>query len=627
MRQTRILLPVLVLALLVAQALPLAAQEAAPEKNLTGTFSFGYRAVDQSGAANKYREHVNLDKGIRLFNFSLSYVAPEGLKKLFDRIELDAVNLGGDPYESFGLTIKKYGTYAFTYNHRKSTYFYGDLNETAGRLFDPVRFNFDRVTDSGSLNLTLHKAVNVFLNFDRYTKSGDSESSFEVDNVVIDEDKPVSEKMTQIGFGVDLHVPRYGLVFEQRHQDYANSNSLFLAGTMTFASNISSFKLSARPFDSLILRGSAQLSTLDSDVKVLSGTGQSASVLGSGSFSRKIDLFDLDLTYLLFKKLAVVGAVRSHKFDQSGDLTADGVTGTPEFGFKTLGFEGGLQAQLSPKFSLTGGYRHEERKFTGPGGEHGDEASETETAAENLETINYTDSTVRRGFFGNLRWDLKNLKLTADYQHGDYDDPYTMISPTLFDRFRTTLRWQIKSFSLSAGYLMSRTKNEIPGGVNYRVVYTDDDYTDLWKSSNDQFNFRFTYTGTKLHGSVGYSLIDFTTDSLRYIAYNPGWLGAGGEFPWAINYEGKSTVLDAMLALSLSGGWSLGASANSYKNSGTWPIERTMFRAFAEYTFLGGFVSQVSYRYFNFKEKDRVLILKNNYSAGILEVSFGYRWQ
>jgi len=619
MRKTGILLTVLALALSPAA---LAAQDSGQDKAFTGTFSFGYRAVDQSGAANKYREHVNLDKGVRLFNFSFSYAPVNGLKTLVDRIDFDAVNLGGDPYESLGLSIRKYGTYAFTFSHRKSTYFYGDLNETAGRLFDPVRFNFDRVTDSGSFTVTLHKAVNVFLNFDRYTKSGDSESSFEVDNIVIDEDKPVSEKMTQIGFGIDLHVPRYGLVFEQKHQDYANSNSLFLAGTMTFASNISSFKLSARPFDKLLLRGSAQLSTLDSDVKVLSGAGQSASLLGTGAFSRKINLFDLDVTYLLFKKLAVVGAVRSHSFDQSGRLTADGVTGTPDFGFETLGFEGGLQVQLSSRFSLTGGYRHEERKLLGAKPD-----PESETGMEGFETVNFTDSTVRQGLFGNIRWDLKSLKLTMDYQHGDYDDPYTMISPMLFDRFRATLRWQMKSFNLTAGYLMSRTKNEIPGGVNFRVVYADDDYSDLWKSSNDQLNFRLGYTGTTVNASVGYSFIDFKADSTRYIAYNPYWLGAGGEFPWVIDYEGKSTILDATVGLSLGKDWRLGATASSYANSGTWPVERTMVKAFAEYTFLGGFVSQINYRYYNFKETDQVLTLKNNYSAGIFEVSFGYRWR
>ena len=52
-----------------------------------------------------------------------------------------------------------------------------------------------------------------------------------------------------------------------------------------------------------------------------------------------------------------------------------------------------------------------------------------------------------------------------------------------------------------------------------------------------------------------------------------------------------------------------------------------MFKGYVEYTFLGGFVSQLGYRYYDFKEKDTVLIIKNNYQAGILEISFGYRWQ
>ena len=202
-----------------------------------------------------------------------------------------------------------------------------------------------------------------------------------------------------------------------------------------------------------------------------------------------------------------------------------------------------------------------------------------------------------------------------------------MISPTLFDRFRTTLRWQAKGFSLTAGYLLSRTKNEIPGGVNFRAVYSDDDTSDLWKSSNDQLNLRFGYMTEKLSASAGCSLIDFTTDSVRYIAYNPGWLGAGGEFKWPISYEGKSTILDASFGYVFSPAWKAGATVNSYTNSGTWPIERTMFRAYLEYAFLGGFVSQLNYRSFDFKETSGALKINNSYSAGVFEVSFGYRWQ
>jgi len=172
-------------------------------------------------------------------------------------------------------------------------------------------------------------------------------------------------------------------------------------------------------------------------------------VTGGGNFTSKIDLYDADLTWLLCSKLALVGGLRFNKFGQTGTLTAEGETGTPDFGFKTLGLEGGLQVQFTPRFSLTGGYRYEKRTFTNAGGEvQIAEGQESETAQEPLETLNFTDSTVRKGVFGNLKWDVKNLKLTLDFQHGNYDDPYTLMSPTSTDRFRATLRYQVKGFNL-----------------------------------------------------------------------------------------------------------------------------------------------------------------------------------
>ena len=41
-------------------------------------------------------------------------------------------------------------------------------------------------------------------------------------------------------------------------------------------------------------------------------------------FKRDFGLYDLDLTYLLFDKLAIIGAVRYHDFEQEGSMTIDG---------------------------------------------------------------------------------------------------------------------------------------------------------------------------------------------------------------------------------------------------------------------------------------------------------------
>jgi len=630
------------LAVLVLFAPVLRAQER--EKNFTGQFSFGYRAVDTSGAYEKYREHINLEKGVRLFNFNLTYLATNDLKKLFDRVDVAATNLGGDPFETIHVALQKYGTYKFQYDRKKSDYYYSDLyQDGSGGLYDYRSFDFNRISDSAVFTLTLAKAVNVYLNYDRYTKTGDSTMALDLERIEAETEKPVSEKLSEVAVGLDLHVARYGLVVEGRRQEFKNTNSLFLPVMLggeggfyptalyeyqqsqpyDFTSNIYSFRFNARPFDSLIVKGSAQLSKQDTTLHYAElGAGvdylDSSFVIdasGSGTFKREFQIYDGDLTYLLGPKLAVGGAVRYGNFSQKGTLTVDGDAETVDFGYNNLGVEGGLQYQFNAKFSLAAGYRYEKRELTG---------AEADSEEPFFETVTAGETTVRNGWFGTLRYDLKSLKMTMDYQHGAYDDPFTLISPTSYSRFRMTAKYQIKAFYASMTVLSSRIKNEIEGGVNFRVKYADDNYSDLWKSSNDQFSLRLGYNASTFSAYAGFSYILFKSNSDRKVEYNPFWSGAGGTFLWAINYEGKSTLLDASVAWTLSPNWRVGAYVNSYTNSGFWPLERTMLKGYVEYTFTGGFVSQVAYRWQNFKEKDGGY---NNYKAGILEFSFGYRWE
>jgi hypothetical protein len=622
---------------LAASMLPLHSQDKDQEKNFYGDFLFGYRMVDTSGAKERYREDLNLAKGVRLFNFNLTYLASESLKGLFDRMDLAVYNFGGDPFETLSLSVLKYGTYKFRYERKKSEYFYSDLYRIdPSTLYDLHRFNFERVSDSGFFDLTLAKNLDIFLNFDRYTKSGDSTTTLDISQVQFELSKPISEKLMEVAGGLDIHDPRLSLVFEERYQEYKNTNSLFLpepaAGEpgspyptslssfrldqpYDFKTNIHSFRFNARPLNSLLLRGTARLSKQEThlgqnyqeEATGVNDLNQSFSDVtsGTGSFTREIQLYDADLTYLLFTRLAVVGAVRYNRFTQKGTLTFGGDEEASDFGFQTLGLEGGLELQLFSQLGLTVGYRNEERKLT------------------NLETATFADKTVRRGLFGTLKFELKKIKLTADYQHGDYDDPFTLISPTKFDRYRATVRFDLKGFNASASYLAARTKNVIQGGVNFRIVYADDDYSDVWSSSNDQINVRLGYRSAKFDVYAGYSYIDVKQDSDRLVAYNPYWIGPAGEFPWAIHYEGKSNLIDGSFSWSPADSLKFGVYVNRYVNTGFWPLERNMARANLEYDFSGGFIGQIAYHYVEFKEKDSGY---NNYRANIVELSFGYRW-
>ena len=623
MRRKKITLAAIVFACVLSMGLSLFAQD--QDDTFYGSFRIGFRSVDTSGADFKYREDINLDTGVRLFDFSLHYTPGEQYKKLFDRIDINIYNFGGDPFETLGLSIQKFGKYKFQYDRRKAAYFYHDQYEVSGIPYDHHTFNFDRIMDSALFKILFGKLADFYVNFDRYSKTGESITTLDINRIEFEFNKPVQEESKQLAVGVDFHLKRYSVIFEEKIQEYENTNSFFLPGfadggaeagypssldyfflnqPYDFRTYTHTVRFNGRPFDSLLIKGSAQYSDQDLNLTYSEsasgidyiGAPFTYSDSGQGSFNRKIQLYDFDMTYLLSNRLAAVGAVRYHDFEQDGSLTIDGSTESADLGFDTLGLEGGLQYQFSSKLGLTLGYRYETRDLEG-----------TETVTNETESL-------RHGFFGNLKWDFRRaFKLTLDYQRGYYDGPYTLISPTLFDRFRATAKWKVKQFDFSGSYLYTRTESEIP--------------SELWESTRNQLKLRAGYSTENFKIFAGYSLIAIRHESNRTVAYPPSWSGPAGTFLWTVDYDGKSHLFDGSLSLKLGDRWQIGGYTNIYSNTGNevfWDISRTMAKGYLEYMFNNGFSAQVGYRYVDFKEKDSGF---NDYKAHIFEISFGYRWE
>jgi hypothetical protein len=468
----------------------------------------------------------------------------------------------------------------------------------------------------------LHKAVTLVMSFDRYSKKGESVTTFDVNRIEFEFDEPVQQDYRQVSIGLNVQLnKRYSFLFEEQIMNYENSNSLFLPGyadggasagypsalnyfyldqPYEINSNLHSLKLNAMPFDNLLLKGGIQFRGQEMDLDYSeSATGTnylnrlfSYGLSGSGSFERDIQLYNFDLTYLLMNKLAVVTAFRSHNFEQKGTFSYDSESETDSLGYNTLSFEGGLQYQFSPKFTVTAGYYNETRKFEG------------------TETVNYEEETKRNGFFGNMNLRIsQTLHLTADYQHGIYDNPLTLISPTDFYRLRVKARLNYQDFSLNASYLRNQTKSDV--------------LNELWDSYSDQINIRAGYKTGPLQLSAGYTLINTIHESDRIISFPPSWYGAG-TFAWDIYYKGKSNLIDASLNYDINEQIRVGAYVNYYDNSGFWEISRTMLKGFFEYMFSNRLVLHLGYRYIDFKEESSGY---NDYSANIFELSFGYRWK
>ena len=620
MKSKKIILPIMMV-LVFSMALSLQAEE---EKNFYGQFTFGYRTVSTEGAMTKYKEDINLDDGMRLFNLNLHFTPTGTLKKFVDQIDLAVYNFGGDPFETFTLSVKKFGLYEFKYNRKKAEYFYNDMYDVGGgHLYDQHSFDFVRVMDSGSFKYSLGKIGLFHVNFDRYTKEGDSITTFDINRIEFEFDNPIKEEYNSGAVGIDLFLGRYTFGYEYQVSDYSTSNSLFLPGLADggagarYPSELALFfinqpyeldtqthvvKTTLRPFNFVMLSGSAQLMNQDMSLhyteqqqgKDYLGYCFEYGDSGTAAFKRKIGNYDLDLTILVFRNVALIGAVRYDEFEQAGEFTTQvlGEMAQP-YGFNTLGIEAGLQYQVSSTFGLTVGYRKETRELT------------------NLMTVTYGDESERTGLFGNVKVNLSRaFSLTLDYQSGSYEHPYTMISPSSLNRFRGTARLGLGDFKASAVLMTSKITNDVLGLPG-------------WDSTNNQINLRAGYYGKGATLSAGYSNIKVEHSGNRDIGYPPGWGGAASSFDWAIDFEGKSNLIDAHASFKLSENMSAGAYFNNYTNRGFWKIDRTMFKGYLEYVMTTGLVFQIALRSVNFKETAK----DNDYKANIIEFSFGYRWK
>jgi hypothetical protein len=613
-------LPAAMILTILASAFLLQAED--KDTNFLGKFLFGYRIVDTSGTFEKYKEDINLDDGARLFTFHLQYTPNESFKKLLDRLNINLYNFGGDPYETFRLDIQKYGRYKFQYDHKKAAYFYADQYEAGGHLFDPFTFDFERTMDNVFFKFWFSKNIDLYLNYNSYTKKGNSTTSLDINRVEFEFDKPISEDFQEVALGLDIHVNRYSFLFEEKIMDYENSNSYFLPGfadggpNARYPSTLNLYALdqpynlktythtlqfSLHPFDNLLIKGSGRISNQDMDLSYAEeadginylGKFFMYSLSGKGSFNRKIQLYQVDISYLLFDKLALVTGFRVNDFEQEGSMSVDDEREETIWNYDTRSIEAGIQYQYSPQLVMTLGYRNEVREL------------------DTTETVTYEEQTIQNGLFGNIKWDLsQTFKITADYQYGAYENPYTLISPTNFHRFRFTAKATVKQIKFSGTYMWKSSESKV--------------YDNLWNSTHHQVNVRAGYHTEKIQVSGGYSYMDVEQEGDRIVAYPPSFSGPAGTFLWEILYEGKSNLFDASMSFDLAKNWKLAGYTNIYWNRGFWEIDRITLKGYLEYTFDSGFITRMGYRFVDFEEK---LSGFNDYSAHIIECSFGYIWK
>ncbi len=608
-------------------ALPAAAQEG----SFTGGFQIGFRTVDVSGSQNKFDEDINLEDGPRLFRLEINYIPEDQMRKYADRVLIDVNNYGGDPFEALSISVEKFGRYDFSYDRRKSNYFYEDIilpveeagNPALALAGDFHHFDFDRVHDRADFKLWIGDNATFNFGLNRYTRRGQSTTTLDISRDEFEFDKPIDESLNDYLASFSYSWDKATLVLEERYRDFDNPVELFLPGRSLgedpedatildfyllnqpydFTSNDHIVRLIAQPNDNLLLRAQANLQSLDLDVRAdetgagiaFNGAPLEIDSSGAGEVDRDMDLFDLDLTYRFGHKWALTFAARQNSLDQRGDLVFDGEPSFGEYEIETTTVELGAQVHLSSAVTVAGGVREESRDID----------SRWEIPGEDHLTSASTDQT---GIYATLGWaPVKGCRVNLELEDSSFDDPFALSSPT--DRQRYQVRGQYKmpnGFSVLGSFAINELENDTSG----------------WDSSSDQLSLRFGYDQDKLHASVGYSNIDVERRIDQTVVTLPGF-GGGQELFFPIFYEADSEFLDARLRYDANERVAFGGDFRLYENSGSFALERDDYRGWVEVGVGEGYLVHLGYRTVDY---DEARFSFDDYDADIAEVSIGYRW-
>ncbi|HKE29017.1 MAG TPA: hypothetical protein VKB88_41990 [Bryobacteraceae bacterium] len=144
--------------------------------NVTNSFETGYRWAIVDGNYGKYRADVNYLNGIRLLGSSLSVDSKDGHGRYFDKITLNTIGLGNDPYQSANLRVEKNGLYRYDMLWRLDEFYNPGLTISGGyHLMDTRR----RLQDHDLVLLPQSK-IQVDLGYSRNTQTGPALSTVQL---------------------------------------------------------------------------------------------------------------------------------------------------------------------------------------------------------------------------------------------------------------------------------------------------------------------------------------------------------------------------------------------------------------------------------------------------------------
>jgi hypothetical protein len=584
---------------------------------VSGHVALGVRSVRVSGADSKFREDLNLEDGARLFDVAFRYAPDNATDAAFDVLDLSASNLGGDPFETIHLGVRKYGVYRLELDRRKSDYFYDDVilpaalaSVSASNSGDHHRFDFERIRDTADLDIELSPRTKINLGLEHTTRSGESTSTFDIARDEFELDRPLDESLDALTIGFEHAWDNLTVVFDEQLREFDNASEWILPGASlgentTDSSELSFFlfdqrydfqsrghtlRLIASPTARSGIRAALHRQALDLDLDAsersagvdYTGAPFSTDLSGQGDVGRDIDIVTLDGHYRLSDRVTLTGSAHGRTLDQSGASLLGTDAGAGMWDMESTGIELGASVALGTRVIASFGASHESRDVTHS---HADESTETER-------------TDRDGYYARIeRSGAGGLDLRVSVEDNAIDDPFTLGSPTDSQRVKVSLgrSWD-SGIGLTASHRISRLENT----------------NSAWTADTEETALRVHYERERLSLSGGISRLDLTRDVDQLVT-----AGTRQEL-FAIHYDADATLIDTRARWQLSDRVAVGGSLAGYTNDGDYPLDRDDLRAFVELDIRAPYQLRIGYRDIDYAE-DRF----DDYDAQLLEIALG----
>lgn len=341
-----------------------------------GAIETGYRFTDIHGSGDRYREVVNLEEGLRLFDLSL-WMKDLERKGIADEVRL-RVNSIGDPFPSVRLDMKKNNIYQFSADYREHDFFFNRQDAPNNLLTD--NHDFDQKRRIGRFMLSLFPADDIRLNFGCNIAERTGENVVpRAFTTVPGLTQNVDEKFREYFGSIDFPVGDWNIHIKQSVWTFDNENEIDQLiepglprisekrdeSVWTYVSTIKAHtRLGDRwDFDagyvSAHSEGDSQLNDL--------GSIPIAVRPGNGNFTFDTHIVELGLSHLLRKDLILHLDYRLHTFDEEGVTTTDlqEPTRVTETDYSLFAHTGTSQLEYTPLDNLTlrGGYRVQYRQI------------------------------------------------------------------------------------------------------------------------------------------------------------------------------------------------------------------------------------------------------------------------